>query len=359
MRAAGKPPSAYALEAVSKLFLPHMHRCRSLCLVSDEQTADFPLLVPESPFRGLQHVMFDWSPALDVSWDRLDPQDSVKAEASMLSLITSFRTPLKSLGIKGLIETQGNFGIIDVQALTQLEINVQSNGQVLQLLQRCPSLKHLNWTVHETEETAENYPDHIDFNNLVSLKIAGSLLPDKLCTIAAPRLEQVQFLPETSYAHLPFDILRANHPLLPSLTRVHLSLYRNAELLSFLRRHPGITQCVIYMPQLSEDDDVASIRGLLDSFLPDGRHGCCSGLQRLLLIVGEMKPARWEEVGPSVELVLDELPELCIDLCIYHWLDKKPVSFCQKLGPRISVNQGSQKELGKTWRDAWGNYSLW
>lgn len=355
-----RPLSTYAREAISRVFLPHMHRCRSLRLVSDNRLADFPLLVvkdPEIPLRGLRHIAFDWNPAIIQGADEPEPPDST-AEASMLLLIASVGTALESLTIVDLITPRGNFGTVNGQALTQLKLDTPSTGTALQLLQRCTSLKYLDWRVDQEEEVVEDHPVHIDFNHLVSLRVTGSYISNDICTITAPLLEQAHFLPDPGSAHMPFDILRPNHPLLPSLTRVHVSLRHSKNLSSFLRRCPRLIECIVRVGRLAGDDDVASIRGLLDSLLPDRSRGYHPSMERLTFAIVAMYGAYWAQVEPSVELALEELPKLRIDLHVLVGADA-PDSFSKKMGPRFSSNRGNTARLGETWRDAWGNYSLW
>lgn len=356
-----RPLSTYAREAISRVFLPHMHRCRSLRLVSDNRLADFPLLVakdPEIPLRGLRHIAFDWDPAMMQGSDEPDPPEGATAEESMLSLIASVGTTLESLTIVDLIKTQGNFGTINGQALTQLKLDIPSTGTALQLLQRCTSLKYLHWQVNQEEEVIEDRPIHIDFNHLVSLRVSGSYTSNEICTITAPLLEQARFLPDPGSTHMPFDILRPNHPLLPSLTRVHVSLRHNKILPSFLRRHPRLIECIVGVGQLTGDDDVASIRGLLDSLLPDSSRGYHPSMEHLTFAIVVMDGAYWAQVEPSVELVLEELPMLRIDLRFLLGDDVSD-SFSERMGSRFSSGRPDTPRLGETWRDAWGDYPLW
>lgn len=345
-------PSVSELEAVSRILLPHMHRCRSLHFTSNDFNADFPLLIPQSALENLKHVEFDWGDSETWHEPGQAPLDTSKADASMISMITATRVPLQSLLIAR-VDSHIDLRTIDVQALTRLRIYVHSTRVVLQLLRHCAVLEHLDWTMCGTDEKFEDAPDPVHLDNLISLRVTGYYEMEKPCILYAPRLQQIRLHCE-DVSDLPFDIVRHNHPTLHFLDRAQITHSYNPALPAFLRRHPHLTICLVYVEDLVDNSDITRIRAVLESLLPNGRP---PRMQYFLLWFNKVNASMWERVKPTVELVLDELPELHISLRIGPWVGEEPRSFCAEFGSRISI-EGYHPRLSSAWRDAWDKPSL-
>lgn len=311
-------PSAYALEAVSKILLPHMHRCQSLRFKACDGLIRFPPLFLEAPLKNLQHITVQWAPR----GPPLDFDENNDAEESMLSFIAAPQIPLQSLTILADQNRfiRGIFGNIKTEALTQLRITVLCpTGKVLQLLQRCVALEHLDWVAHDMRAPLQDvpYPNNLELRNLISLRIWnewGSPVGPS-CALIAPQLTQIDLI---NSSNLPFDILLPDQPLLPSLTRVHALIPANNPdyLAAFLRRHPHITVCCLRTESMRTDVEIASVRAALDALVPDSQVAYHPRMRDFSLLTGDTTPADWEQVKASMQLVLEELPLLHIELIL-------------------------------------------
>lgn len=365
LRTKTSQPSIYALQAFSHLLLPHMHRCESLCVRSDNRGTDVPRLIPSNPLRALRHIMFDWT--ADRTFDEDDQNLDGKAEAVMLSLVGGIEVPLLSLIVQGsehINQTlQGDFSSIQVQALTRLQILVTcSVPEVVRLLQRSSNLEHLLWVVNEDneEDDSETSPVPLILNKLVSLRISGGGRNRRGILLTAPQLEQVDLSCTTDL--LPFDITHPDHPLLPSLARLGVAAQRiRAEQLApFLHSHPGIEECYIYAgrPDALIAGRVHSMHlcAAVESFLTHAQGALYSRLRHLSL---ELHWQYFLEIEPqltaSIELVLHMLSHLQVDLHVDtpNDVDTEQVLTLSKGKYSSRVHIDPEEERFMLWRNPW------
>lgn len=323
------PSSSHALQAFSRVLLPHMHRCETLLITSDRRGAEIPLLVPPNQLRALRHVTFHWSN--DETVDAAEGQNlDGKAEAVMLSIIGGIELPLISLRVIGSAQVgqrlRGDFGSIKAQALTRLRIEIVcSVREVVKLLRSCSNLEHLYWDVDEDggENDSEAYPVLLTLNKLISLRIRGGHSNIRGILLTAPQLEQADLVNTNDL--LPFDITQPNHPRLPSLTRLSVAVLGTpaARLAPFLHSHPDVTECFIYdeSPLSLDPNDVQEhamhLCAAVESFLAHTEGTIHSKLRHLSIQIG------WayfdlieDQLTASVQLVLHMLDRVHIDLHI-------------------------------------------
>lgn len=361
LRAKSFSPSTYTRHAIASILLPHMNRCQALLFVSHNLRDALPNTIPMTSLQNVRHLAFDWSGAIDLDIDNEgDENAGQSAEESVHSLIAAIATPLQSIAITRHTSQVmlRDFENINSQCLTRLRLNVCAPmAHVIQLLQRCLLLEHLDWTVDsERDDTRELT---LSLKNLVSLRIHNAERFGGLWILDTPCLEQIDLTGANE--NLPFDITNHFQAALPSLARVALSEYSFAgHLAPFLLRHPLLSECVLDMSGYG-DDDVDDICGALECLLApfpgttsiQGRH-----LQRLSLAFDSGTFVRnHQQIKCSLVLVMTELAELHVDVHgVFIEVEPATVTDVGDVGVSARLSFNPAVSLLSRWPNAWGEF---
>lgn len=267
LRAKDFSPSTYACRAIASILLPHMNRCQTLLFVSHNLRDVLLSTIPMTPLQNVRHVTFDWSDANDLGLDNEGDEGlGQNPEETMHSLIAAIATPLQSIAIRHHSSQvmRRDFEDIHAQCLTRLCLDVcMPLTHVVQLLQRCLLLEHLDLTVDS--ENDESLELTLPLGNLISLRVFNPEGLGGLWILDTPRLEQIDLT--GAYQNLPFNITHHKQPALPSLTRVALSEYSSpGQVASFLSRHPLLAECFLDMSG-DEHDSIDDVCGVLECLL--------------------------------------------------------------------------------------------